>query len=412
MFILAPVKENDSIENRISNLVKMQPLEPFESVILEFISELSRRILSNNLYRRYPELIALAFWMRKSHLKNLEEQYLEMRRGRLLVPRGVVLHFAPSNVDSIFIYSWFISLLVGNSNIVRVSQQRGEQINILIDLLSDLLSEENFKVIQDRTAIITYPHNEDITRFLSENCNTRVIWGGDETIKRIRSVPLRANATEMVFADKYSLSAIDARALLELSNTELNQIAQNFYNDAYWFDQMACSSPRLIIWSGVEIEIERAKALFWDTVEQIVSEKQEKLNPSVGMTKLVTGYQYSAKGFFNRLSTNSTQGTYRADLKSLDLPFREIHCGGGFFLESHVENILEMVDFVDIKDQTLSVFGFSEEELRKLVQVVRGRGIDRIVSIGQSLNFDNVWDGYNLFENFSKEITIKLQSKE
>lgn len=71
-----------------------------------------------------------------------------------------------------------------------------------------------------------------------------------------------------------------------------------------------------------------------------------------------------------------------------------------------------MVDFVDIKDQTLSVFGFSEEELRKLVQVVRGRGIDRIVSIGQSLNFDNVWDGYNLFENFSKEITIKLQSKE
>lgn len=38
----------------------------------------------------------------------------------------------------------------------------------------------------------------------------RVIWGGDATIKEIRRAALLPRATEITFADRYSLAVIDA----------------------------------------------------------------------------------------------------------------------------------------------------------------------------------------------------------
>jgi len=34
------------------------------------------------------------------------------------------------------------------------------------------------------------------------------------------------------------------------------------------------------------------------------------------------------------------------------------------------------------------------------------RGIDRIVPIGHSLDFNAIWDGYDLVEQFSRKVTI------
>jgi hypothetical protein len=43
-------------------------------------------------------------------------------------------------------------------------------------------------------------------------------------------------------------------------------------------------------------------------------------------------------------------------------------------------------------------FGLSKDELDELATLSFGRGIDRIVPIGAALNFDYIWDGYNLFD--------------
>src|SRR5229473_1854189 len=36
-------------------------------------------------------------------------------------PRGLVFHVPPANVDTIFVYSWALSALAGNRNVVRIS---------------------------------------------------------------------------------------------------------------------------------------------------------------------------------------------------------------------------------------------------------------------------------------------------
>jgi hypothetical protein len=64
--------------------------------------------------------------------------------------------------------------------------------------------------------------------------------------------------------------------------------------------------------------------------------------------------------------------------------------------------------FIKRSDQTVGHFGLKEDQLREFVTSLNGRGVDRIVPIGEALNFDVIWDGFDLFESFSKLVHIKL----
>ena len=42
----------------------------------------------------------------------------------------------------------------------------------------------------------------------------------------------------------------------------------------------------------------------------------------------------------------------------------------------------------------------------QMVQENMPTGIDRIVPIGKSLDFSNVWDGFDLFRSFTREVEV------
>ena len=48
--------------------------------------------------------------------------FLKKYENYLLLSRGVVFHIAPKNVDTIFVYSFVLSLLCANKNIIRRNQ--------------------------------------------------------------------------------------------------------------------------------------------------------------------------------------------------------------------------------------------------------------------------------------------------
>jgi len=77
------------------------------------------------------------------------------------------------------------------------------------------------------------------TSTISGSCDVRVIWGGDVTVKRIRSVAIPVHATELVFADRFSMAAIGTEAYRGLSAQGRDRLAELFFTDAYWFDQLA-----------------------------------------------------------------------------------------------------------------------------------------------------------------------------
>ena len=52
-----------------------------------------------------------------------------------------------------------------------------------------------------------------------------------------------------------------------------DSIISKFYNDTYLFDQNACTSPHLIIWTGSDFNIRSAKTIFWEKLENLVKTK-------------------------------------------------------------------------------------------------------------------------------------------
>ncbi len=64
-------------------------------------------------------------------------------------------------------------------------------------------------------------------------------------------------------------------------------VAQNFYNDTYFSDQNACTSPRIVVWAGKQREA--AKKLFWDELHKLVEEKYT-FQAITGVHKLTSSY--------------------------------------------------------------------------------------------------------------------------
>jgi hypothetical protein len=380
----------------------------FDGASCAFVEAFSRRLMQLPEARMFPELPALAFWFRKGALENLRGQHEQRRGNALLVPRGTVLHFAPANVDTIFVYSWFLSLLTGNRNIVRVSSKGSPQASLLIDLLVDLLADSAHEEILRRTVLLQCDAAEEINVWLSAMCDVRVIWGSDETVQQIRRSPLPPASIEVAFVTKYSLAVVQAQRLLEASEKQKDSWAQAFYNDAYGFDQMACSSPRLVLWLGTPEQAAAAAADFWPRVERELVSRHRRFDDLDYVNKLVA---------IDSLAIDSSVRYHAGisnDLTRLWLNEPKLHshhhCGAGLFFESAIADLEAIRPLLDRTVQTVSYAGFQTEELRQFVLSGPLCGIDRIVPFGHALDFSPVWDGFDMLRTFTREIALVWHS--
>lgn len=386
----------------IDKLLENTPLMPFDDSVLDFIDILSNRIFKDPVMNKTPELVALAFWIRKANILKLKEKFLDRYKERLLIGRGVAFHIAPANVDTVFVYSWLLSMIAGNTSIVRISENTVKEVALLIETIKKISSHDT----GSRFLITTYGHDDDVTSYFSSICDIRIIWGGDQTINKIRQIPIKPIAHELTFADKFSMSMIKADSFLNLTNK--NSIMEGFYNDAYWFGQMACSSPKLIVWVGSEERVKEAKNIFFTLLKDIVRKKSPEFSPSLAIDKLTTMQSIALK--FDNIDIGSLQSGYINTI-SLNSPKnidRNIHCGGGLFYELTIPTINELKGVISKKEQTISVFGFEKNELIDFVKMSKPNGIDRFVSFGKALQFSSTWDGFDLLREFTREIDFDL----
>ena len=63
-----------------------------------------------------------------------------------------------------------------------------------------------------------------------------------------------------------------------------------------------------------------------------------------------------------------------------------------------------MLKFSNVFTQTLTYFGFKNEDFRKILKRRNVDGIDRIVPIGQALDISLNWDGYDIIHSLSRTI--------
>ena len=398
--LLAPVEEEIPLETLLEALSAREPQPPFSDSHLDCCAELSRSLFADPEARAFPALLALAFWLRKAELLSLRDEFAALARpGVMRVPRGTVFHIPPGNVDTIFVYSWTLALLTGNRNVVRISTRNSPPTLILCRLLRGVLDGRGLGQF-----FVQYGHDPAVTAALSQACDVRVVWGGDRTVRAIREFPLPVHAKELTFPDRYSLSAISAAAWLSASAEERARVIQQFYNDVFWFDQVACSSPRLVVWCGPESDCSRASAGFLPALEQEIGRRGYRLEPAVRMQKAL----FAARAILDQ--PVSAYQTYGPQLVALDLEslenFNRHHCGGGLLFQFRTASLSAIAPHIRRQDQTLTYFGFERAELEGFARQLQGRGLDRIVPVGQALRFGRFWDGYDLLEEMTRAVAI------
>ena len=371
-----------------------KPLPPFDDAVCAFLAQLSDNLLNSPTIRTFPDIAALGFWIRKGNIQKLKSRYKNSCR----LGRGLAFHVAPANIPLNFAFSYIFSLLAGNANIVRAPSKPFLQTMIVCDILRQLLPD--FPSIQKRTAFINYPANDEITAQFCAMTDVRIIWGGDQTVSHIRHFPIKPRCVDVVFADRYSFCVINAHALLESSEKELEQLAKLFYNDTYLMDQNACSSPQIIFWQNKNKE---AQSRFWQAVKNYASQHYQ-LQPALAIDKYVQVCKDAIT--FENLSALHCDGVlYRIQFSSLpNVDLTELRGKGGCFYECNLEDFSELTPFITEKYQTVTYYGVKAETIQTWVTENHLRGIDRIVPIGSAMDIGLIWDGYNLIDILSREI--------
>lgn len=385
------LKDIDFLVGNYEDVVVAKPLPPFAEEVVEELNELSGRLLHDPASRQYPDVVTFAFFCRRGNLVKLCEQY---GSEAIRLGRGMVFHIAPSNVPVNFAYSMVAGLLAGNTNVVRVSQKPFPQVDLIVKHMREMGMH--------RVAVVHYPHESNANTIFSAECTVRVIWGGDATIARIRECALPARAFDICFADRYSLAAINADKMYDVSMSDVFKLAERFYNDTYLFDQNACSAPHLMVWTGSHVE--EAKQLFWDAVQQVVEQKYQ-FQEVMAVDKLTALYKQSCAMPTCEEQTKNNL-LRRVEITELPTDIDSFRCAGGYFTEYTAQSLDEIAPIVNTKYQTLAYFGFEHDELLDFVLHNRLTGIDRIVPFGETTTFSLTWDGMNLIEQMSRIVDV------
>lgn len=373
--------------------------------ITEFLGRFARRLLAPAVARRHPELGSLGYFLRPAELTRVVERTRAGGgRDALVFPRGNVFHVPPANVDTIFVYSWALSALAGNANVVRVSDRAAGAAETLLEVLNDILPEAD-PVVGRTQRMISYGHDDEVTAALSQWCDLRVLWGGDAAVSRLRRHPLRPSARDLTFPDRTSWAAVSVPGWRSADPQARRAAINGFAADAYWFDQAACASPRTVFLVGDPARAEAVRAEFLAELAEVVAERGWQVDAAMAVEKQVSAYGLAATGAATSITFAGNAVTSMTLAGTDALPRRWL--GAGAFPFATVADLAELVPVITRQDQTFSHFGFTPAELVGFAAAVGGRGIDRIVPFGSALTFDAVWDGYDLPREFTRLTTLR-----
>ncbi len=381
---------------KLPKLPFVPALEPFNERVCAYLNETSRLLMQDKEAKRYPDVITFAFWIRAGSIASLKRRFLK-EDGMIRLGRGTVFHIAPSNVPVNFAFSLAAGLLTGNRNIVRVPSKAFPQVDIISEALEKALKE--YEDIRPYICLIHYGRDRKLNDVLSSVADTRIIWGGDQTIREIRESSLPPRSTEICFADRFSIAVIDCEAYLSLDERGREGMTAGFYNDTYLTDQNACSSPRLIAWLGGRRE--EAKADFWDRLRRIVARKYV-FQDVQGIDKLSAAAMAVVGMPGCRIEDRTDNLLYRLKIPEIREDLQDCMGNSGFFLEYDCGDIMELLPLCSGRLQTIAFLGNSER-IEPLLHAGT-RGIDRVVPFGNTMDFDMLWDGYNLFSALSRVI--------
>ena len=170
-------------------------------------------------------------------------------------------------------------------------------------------------------------------------------------------------------------------------------------------NQAACNSPHFVFWIGEKSE--KLQNYFWDQLIKIV--KKRFLFDDIHIVDKYTNLLENiiTQNDFEKIKMFKNH-LYVIDANKVKVnKLENIRGVNGTFFQKNISNISILKKFITKKCQTVSYFGFNKKQLKLFLLNSNLSGIDRMVPIGNALDINIVWDGFEVTKHLSRVISLE-----
>src|SRR5271154_3696006 len=363
---------------------------PFAPERIDLVARVAETLLGPRRAAASGPAAHFAFWTRRAALMKLAAGFAaRVPSNALARPRGLVFHLPPQNVETVFLYSWALSYLAGNANIVRLPQAISARMRAIVDLFLERLEAAG----DESQLFVHYPSQGDLGAKISVRSDARVVWGGDAKVALFAPLPLRNGGKSIWFGDRFSFSTINGAALDRLDDPALRALAKKLHNDVFVFDQMACSSPHAlyVVGEAAAHALAVRRLLDASAAEWTMDDPKAHVGHAIG--KMTAAFYAAGSG---RASSVNWRNTNLTSFVASAPERQDLRVGGGFLSVVFVRSLDEVASFIRESDQTITYFGWERGEVETVAASRPGPGVSRWAPIGTALDFDFIWDGYDI----------------
>ena len=381
--MLIKKNQNNILLDRLNNHNYKVELS-FHAVRCDLAKNLSNKLIHNKDSMQ-NRMLGLFIKRILSHKKTYAKHCLS--RGI-----GQVVHFSSGNEPLNCLYSWFISFIMGNINIVRVSDRADSDDLRLITDISKILDEYNI--------LDAFVHGIDKSFFsdaASKVARVRLIWGSDNTIASIKSYKTPINCTDYIFGDRLSGCILDLSNLQKRDLTSSNQLVSGLCNDLIANEGALCSSPSVIylISNGLDTSIDMLHTLLDHVIA--LSDLKSPWNLALFNKKTIYNQQKmcSTEHPIQISNFNGYTLQYTSSFSETKNLFRTF--------EVVTASCLKEISFLPSNMQTLTYYGIRPVDMSPYII----QNVLRLVPVGMAHQFDYLWDGIDLFTSLSLKTYLK-----
>lgn len=349
-----------------------------------------------------PGIVFLRMWLRRGTLEPIVKRELgpcsvhggwdEYGHAKCKAfPLGIVGHWPAGNVEIQPILSMTCALLGGNAAMVRVPRDLGRLTQMLLEKLAE---SDPGEVLIRRIFMAAFDHRRrELHEAMAKVVDGAMIWGGEESVLEVRSLPFPHWAHLAVFGPRISVAAMDSAAWT--NPVEREAWCTRLARDVWQFEQQACSSPQVLF---VEKDTAHSTVEFRSILENAFRTENHahpRRHIPAGLTSAITQARASwlledvehAASFPQNPDWTLLFGRG----PSIPKPTQ-----GKTLTVLEVDNLLDPIAKFDGNVQTLGLGVKDPEKEIKLTELAGRRGVDRIVKLGRMHVFASPWDGVDI----------------
>lgn len=377
--------------------------------------------LSTSDWNQIEGLAFLSLWLRKQNLSKLLEvsfgsreealdAFLHVHRIHLrAAPRGLIGHWIAGNIPTLSLFSFALSVLAKNGNLVRVSQSCIQETSLLLSALADVQLHQDGKTLSgksllDSACFFHFPSDDvGLNRKLSLACDARVIWGGPEAVQEILQLPRPEHSEDIIFGPKFSIVVVDRPTLESVELQE--KLATSLVRETIMFDQQACSSPQIVFLEGDwAMARDFARRVEKEFARRSDIRPKQDIGESSANRILAARSEYAMSDHRDVFAAMDLNHTVFLDS---DIELTEGLQSRSLFLRV-VPSLFEIIPLLSPKIQTIGIAISDDIRRLEFCEQAAKQGVSRCVHLGIMNAFDIPWDGMNVLDRMVRWVVLHV----